>query len=216
MLARQLGDIQRLSTERDELLARVNERDARIRDLEKRLALLKGAPVPVAPAPPELAALRAEVETLSARLTARSARVRELEARVEELQARGEALANDVSARDARLARLESELEDALGWGEAAQSVRPPPSEVSAVEGEVEDDLTRIRGIGPGYAKKLKAAGVVCFAQIAAWQPADVERVAAQIGAHVSRIRRDAWIESARTLAQGGQRDGAGPDGGSR
>ena len=49
----------------------------------------------------------------------------------------------------------------------------------------------------------LNGLGVNSFAQIAAWTPADVERVDAQLGNFKGRITRDLWIEQAGYLASG-------------
>ena len=41
------------------------------------------------------------------------------------------------------------------------------------------------------------------FAQIAAWDEAEIDRVDAELGRFQGRIRRDNWVEQARFLAQG-------------
>ena len=65
------------------------------------------------------------------------------------------------------------------------------------------DDLTRIKGLGPKLALTLQELGITTFAQIAAWDEADVDRIDAQLGRFQGRIRRDAWVEQARLLAAG-------------
>jgi len=64
------------------------------------------------------------------------------------------------------------------------------------------DNLRRLIGIGPVNEKLLKGQGVTTFAQIAAWTPADVERIehALQFG---GRVERERWIEQAKLLAAG-------------
>jgi len=62
------------------------------------------------------------------------------------------------------------------------------------------DDLKRITGIGPGYERALHAMGVTTFAQIAAWMPEDIERVATQLRTTPKRILRDDWVSRARAL----------------
>jgi predicted flap endonuclease-1-like 5' DNA nuclease len=66
---------------------------------------------------------------------------------------------------------------------------------------EVGDDLTRIKGLGPKLADQLRALGVTSFAQIAAWDDAEIDRVDAQLGRFQGRIRRDDWPAQARLLA---------------
>ncbi|MEZ5099977.1 MAG: hypothetical protein R3C15_09315 [Thermoleophilia bacterium] len=63
---------------------------------------------------------------------------------------------------------------------------------------EDEDDLTRIRGVGPVLEGKLKLLGVRTYRQIAAWSARDVEDVSKALGSFPQRIERDGWIESAR------------------
>lgn len=91
--------------------------------------------------------------------------------------------------------------EGLAGVGEAvtAAAATPPPPP-AAVEG---DDLTRIKGLGPKLAEQLRGLGVTTFAQIAAWDDAEIDRIDAQLGRFQGRIRRDAWPEQARFLAAG-------------
>lgn len=63
------------------------------------------------------------------------------------------------------------------------------------------DDLTRIRGIGPKFAKKLGALGITSFKQIAAWTDADIDRYADELGTRAKRIKSAGWRESAAELA---------------
>ena len=65
------------------------------------------------------------------------------------------------------------------------------------------DDLTRIKGLGPRLADQLRALGVTSFAQIAAWDDAEIDRFDAQLGRFQGRIRRDDWPAQARLLAAG-------------
>lgn len=76
---------------------------------------------------------------------------------------------------------------------EAAPATPPAPGEG--------DDLTRIKGLGPKLAEQLLALGVTRFAQIAAWDDAEIDRIDANLGRFRGRIRRDNWPEQARFLA---------------
>lgn len=78
---------------------------------------------------------------------------------------------------------------------EEAQLERAAHSEV--------DDLTRIKGLGPKLAASLADLGVTRFAQIAAWDDQEIDRIDAQLGRFQGRIRRDAWVEQAKYLADG-------------
>ncbi|MBM3594482.1 MAG: hypothetical protein FJX31_01500 [Alphaproteobacteria bacterium] len=85
---------------------------------------------------------------------------------------------------------------------EQAASATPAEASVpSSVSGA--DDLTQIKGVGPKLVALLGSLGVSSFAQIAAWDDAEIERIDAQLGAFAGRIRRDNWIEQARPLAEG-------------
>jgi predicted flap endonuclease-1-like 5' DNA nuclease len=61
------------------------------------------------------------------------------------------------------------------------------------------DDLTRIRGIGPGTAAKLGSFGVTSFHQIASWTDADVEEFDKKLGL-AGRAARADWRGQARSL----------------
>ncbi len=61
------------------------------------------------------------------------------------------------------------------------------------------DDFTRIRGIGPAFARRLQEAGVRTYAQLAAMTP---EEVAAVIGWPPARVVRDRILEQAAELAR--------------
>lgn len=74
------------------------------------------------------------------------------------------------------------------------------PVQVELPEG---DDLTRLKGVGPKLADQLRGMGVTSFAQIAAWDEAEVDRVDAQLGRFQGRIRRDDWPAQAAFLAAG-------------
>ncbi len=66
------------------------------------------------------------------------------------------------------------------------------------------DDLKRLKGVGPTLEKKLHAAGVTSFAQIAAWGPDDIAAMDDKLS-FKGRIERDGWIEQAKNLSTGGE-----------
>jgi predicted flap endonuclease-1-like 5' DNA nuclease len=95
---------------------------------------------------------------------------------------------------------------------QAGASIPPPTPEGLAGVGEVidasttaaaagRDDLKRIKGIGPKVERLLHGLGVTTFAEIAAWDDADVDRIDAQLGSFAGRIRRDDWRAQAALLA---------------
>lgn len=62
------------------------------------------------------------------------------------------------------------------------------------------DDLTRINGLGPVFATRLRARGVTTFAQIAGWNEAEITNMDDRIVAR-GNIKRDDWVGQARKLA---------------
>jgi predicted flap endonuclease-1-like 5' DNA nuclease len=83
----------------------------------------------------------------------------------------------------------------------AETGVVVPPVPIASAAGG--DDLTRIKGVGPKLADQLRALGVTSFAQVAAWDDSEIDRIDAQLGRFQGRIRRDDWPAQARFLANG-------------
>lgn len=81
--------------------------------------------------------------------------------------------------------------------------ITPPRSAEPAPAPAGADDLKRIKGLGPKLAKLLNDLGVTSFAQIAAWDEADIDRIDAQLGTFAGRIRRDSWVDQAKLLVAG-------------
>ena len=102
----------------------------------------------------------------------------------------------DVLDEGAERAQRNSALVDAP----PAATPDPQPLKVSDGNG---DDLTRIKGIGPKLAATLESLGVTSFAQIAAWEDAEIDRIDSQLGRFEGRIRRDDWTGQARLLVDG-------------
>ncbi len=113
----------------------------------------------------------------------------------------GEAIDLTPEESERMLAALESSpRRDKL----TAQQERPPEE---AAQGEAsqededrgEDDFTRIKGIGPTFDRRLKAANVRRFDELAEMKP---EQIAAILGWPEGRVRRDRIVEQARALAK--------------
>ncbi len=66
------------------------------------------------------------------------------------------------------------------------------------------DDLKQLSGVGPVLEKKLIAAGITTFAQIAAWSGKDVAEFDEKLD-FKGRIEREGWVEQAKKLAKGGK-----------
>jgi len=82
------------------------------------------------------------------------------------------------------------------------KAATPKPAKVVAeapADGAM-DDLKQLSGVGPALEKKLHAAGVTTFAQIAAWTEEDVAAMDEKLS-FKGRIEREGWIEQAKKLA---------------
>jgi len=85
-----------------------------------------------------------------------------------------------------------------------AQETPPPAPEPAApAGGDAGDDLRAIKGVGPKLVTLLHSLGVTRYAQIAAWDDAEIDRIDAQLGTFAGRIRRDSWVEQAQMLSGG-------------
>ncbi|MCA0873334.1 50S ribosomal protein L21 [Seohaeicola saemankumensis] len=81
-----------------------------------------------------------------------------------------------------------------------AKPAKAAPKAEVAVEGA--DDLKKLSGVGPALEKKLHAAGVTSFAQIAAWGEAEIADFNEKLS-FKGRIEREGWVEQAKELAKG-------------
>lgn len=63
------------------------------------------------------------------------------------------------------------------------------------------DDLTKVKGIGPKFAKQLQAMGITTYAAIAEWTDHDVAKIANELGIKPTRITNANWVASAKALA---------------
>jgi predicted flap endonuclease-1-like 5' DNA nuclease len=124
----------------------------------------------------------------------------------------------ELRADDGAPARRNQALIDAPPAATVDAEIPPPTPQGLAGVGEVvaamaepvpvdlpdgADDLTRIKGLGPKLVEQLRALGVTRFAQIAAWDEAEIDRIDALLGRFQGRIRRDDWPAQARLLAGG-------------
>jgi predicted flap endonuclease-1-like 5' DNA nuclease len=72
------------------------------------------------------------------------------------------------------------------------------------LDGELgpQDDLCRLKGVGPKFAEALQGLGFTRFDQIAQLTPTEIERLDGQLGAFRGRISRDRIVEQADYLAR--------------
>ena len=87
----------------------------------------------------------------------------------------------------------------------AAPAKKAAPKKAAKAEAPVaaagSDDLKKLSGVGPALEKKLHAAGVTSFAQIAAWGEAEIADFDEKLS-FKGRIEREGWVEQAKELAK--------------
>lgn len=79
----------------------------------------------------------------------------------------------------------------------------PTTPTITPVSSGGEDNLLKLKGVGPKIATLLRAEGITRFSQIAAWTDADIAAIDAKLGSFAGRPRRDDWIDQSRFLAAG-------------
>lgn len=82
-----------------------------------------------------------------------------------------------------------------------APKAEDKPDTVEVAAGE-EDDLKRIKGVGPVNEKALNGLGIFKFSQIAKWTPANIDWVEDSLS-FPGRVEREDWIAQAQKLADG-------------
>ena len=168
----------RVSVHVDELRSRMAVLDRRLQDMaaaERRPAdVVHAAAVQAEEAP--TGGWSARMDALETRLGQMELRRRDAEVHVGRLQQRLEA----------QLLELSSKLEQIT-----VPKVAPPESG---------SGLQRIRGIGPKFERLLRERGVCDIKTIATWDEDDIEEFAALLGVSAARIRRDGWVDHARSL----------------
>ena len=80
----------------------------------------------------------------------------------------------------------------------AKKAAKPAKAEAAPTAA---DDLKKLTGVGPALEKKLIAAGITSYAQIAAWTDADVAAIDEQLS-FKGKIEREGWIDQAKELAK--------------
>lgn len=87
--------------------------------------------------------------------------------------------------------------------GAQGSMVDLPVQERMGDEDVGEDNLQKIKGIGPKIAEVLRELGVRRFEQIATWTPEDIDWVNERLR-FKGRIEREEWIPQARALVASG------------
>ena len=179
----EIRDLGLLRIERDELAAQT----------QRLRALSMPAPDAEAPAPVAATASRAD-------LADRNARIHDLECQLRERQNRMSELESSLHTWKYRIAPLALHMKMQRDRARKAANGDTPPAPAARPNA---DDLKRIRGIGRGLEKKLRAEGVTEIAQLAGMSPAELANLAVKVGVAASRPQRDRWAEQARELRNG-------------
>ena len=85
---------------------------------------------------------------------------------------------------------------------EVVETEAPAPVAAGTPEAG-EDDLLRMKGVGPKLKALLYELGITRFAQIAAWTDTDIAAIDARLGNFKGRPIRDQWVDQAKYLAAG-------------
>ncbi len=70
--------------------------------------------------------------------------------------------------------------------------------QTKATKNAQKDDLSKIHGIGPAFARTLNKMGLYTFVQIARWKPEDIDAIAKKLYTAPDRIKRGKWIDEAK------------------
>ncbi|NDV01475.1 NADH-quinone oxidoreductase subunit E [Pseudoroseicyclus tamaricis] len=97
-----------------------------------------------------------------------------------------------------------AEAEEATGGDEGTVGPTPEvePERMDAPRDDQADDLTQIRGVGPGIAGQLNELGIYHFSQIGAWGAEEIAWIDARLSFR-GRVERDQWVEQAQMLMKG-------------
>ena len=168
----------------------------------------------VPPSPPQSGMFRikgAEAHAAEAAVDPRelARQVQQLQAELHERTTQVDRMRLAVTLRDDRLHQLErslsrqSERADELARKLEEQRARVGVLEQALREREAasHDDLRRIPGIGPVFARKLEERGVRRFEQLAAFGAAEIAELAEALGIPARRIESAGWVAKAAELA---------------
>ncbi|MBX7197169.1 MAG: hypothetical protein K1X94_34285, partial [Sandaracinaceae bacterium] len=166
--------VQALRVEVDAHSRAFEARKIRIDAIEHELSTLRGDH--------HLAELRRAIERLDLRMAAMEESVATLRA--------------DLAARPVPPAAAAASAAPAS----AAPTSTPPAASAPPTEGI--EALGRIKGVGPKTAKTLFEAGVTSLAHVAAWNEAEIARVAELLGKKPAQIQKAGWVAAARVLLE--------------
>ncbi|MFW2437937.1 MAG: hypothetical protein ACN4GR_01045 [Arenicellales bacterium] len=142
-------------------------------------------------------------------------RIKELESQIQENEARVKAKTEAAPSPEvvplSEAPRVTNEAEKkkiADYLASVAETTERQMKEVKALD-EMEsrysdDNLKKIKGIGPHLEGRLKKEGISSYQQIADFNEDEIRRVSTLIGSYPRRIRREGWVEQAAKLIDKG------------
>lgn len=86
----------------------------------------------------------------------------------------------------------------------AAATGGAKPTALAGPRGGKADDLKTLEGVGPAMEKLCHELGIFHFDQIAAWGPAEVEWMDANLKGFKGRVTRDKWVAQAKLIGEVG------------
>ncbi len=104
--------------------------------------------------------------------------------------------------QDLTTVRITEILTDGKKPSAKAKAAKPAAAPAAAAGAHDQNDISLISGIGPTIEKKLRAAGVNSWSEIAAWTDADVARFDEELALR-GRATREEWVEQAKELLAG-------------
>lgn len=216
----QLADRERRIGELEPHTQRHQEREASLTQWETKYAhTITQHEAQIAKLQKQLAAqeqLRAQLLLDEQLLHERDERIDGLQRRILELEALQQDMAGQVKMigeKQEEITRLRKrlvEMRAALhiktdGGAVVPRQTRQNGSQLSlqmeqakAAKGGQKDDLSKIHGIGPVFARTLNKMGLHTFVQIARWKPEDIAKVAKKLYTAPDRIKRDKWVDEAK------------------
>ncbi|RVB61477.1 proton-conducting membrane transporter, partial [Mesorhizobium sp. M7A.F.Ca.CA.002.03.2.1] len=197
-LDRTRSERDRLRTDSDRLTGELDACGKTRADLERRLREASAAPAAGSSAAKP--ASQAPAALMSTPATAKSATTKPATAKP--------AAAKAVSAKPAAkpvATKTSAPAKSAMSKPATVKPATAKPATAKPASGKP-DNLRRLIGIGPVNEKLLKAQGVTSFAQIASWTAADIKRIE-DVMNFDGRIARERWIEQAKLLAAGNEKE---------
>ena len=104
--------------------------------------------------------------------------------------------------KEAKPAKEAKPVKEVKPEKEAKAKKSAPSKDKKVTTTTVSDDLKQLSGVGPALEKKLHAAGVKSFEQIAAWSAKDVEAINEKISSK-GRVEKEGWIDQAKEKLKG-------------